>query len=232
MCVRRNCSLFGGNKVTNEKTYRLLLQVCMAACVLAMVASSGAAGGEYAGKAVVHSDSLAVHSRATEKSKVVKSLRKGDRVSVELEVETEEGSWCGVVEESKSALSGYVRCRDLERKPASRKWKSVGTTGGAEPAHEAAKSPQSGKIRRPVSDVTVKLYMTSWCPYCKKAREYLKTIGVNLIEYDIEADNGKREEMRAKGGTGGVPFIDIEGIIVRGYSEEGIRRAIERRRSL
>lgn len=36
--------------------------------------------------------------------------------------------------------------------------------------------------------VDVILYETSWCPYCKKARELLKEMGVSLIEYDIEKD--------------------------------------------
>jgi glutaredoxin len=55
-------------------------------------------------------------------------------------------------------------------------------------------------------------------------------MGVSLVEYDIERDPRKREEMITKSGSRGVPVLDIEGIIVRGYSEEEIRAAIERRR--
>jgi hypothetical protein len=34
------------------------------------------------------------------------------------------------------------------------------------------------------------------------------------------------------GGSSGVPLVDIEGIIIRGYNPDAFRGAIERRRSL
>ena len=78
-------------------------------------------------------------------------------------------------------------------------------------------------------DIQVIMYMTDWCGYCRKAREYLHSLGVNLIEYDIEKDEGRREEMRRLGGKG-VPFIDVEGILIRGYSPERIKEAIEKKK--
>jgi hypothetical protein len=49
----------------------------------------------------------------------------------------------------------------------------------------------------------------------------------------VDRDKGKREEMLQKsGGSRGVPLLDIEGIIIRGYSQNAIRDAIEKRRSL
>ena len=85
--------------------------------------------------------------------------------------------------------------------------------------------------RRPYRDIHVIMYMTSWCPYCSKARNDLRSLDVNLIEYDIEKDRSKREEMLSKSsGSRGVPVIDIEGIIIRGYNSDAIRGAIEERR--
>jgi glutaredoxin 3 len=56
---------------------------------------------------------------------------------------------------------------------------------------------------------------------------------VNLVEYNIEKDKAKREEMLQKsGGSRGVPLIDIEGIIIRGYNQSAMKEAIEKRRSL
>jgi len=55
-------------------------------------------------------------------------------------------------------------------------------------------------------------------------------MGVNLVEYDIEKDRKKGEEMMAKSGSRGVPVVDIEGIIIRGYSPDAMRDAIERKR--
>jgi glutaredoxin len=73
------------------------------------------------------------------------------------------------------------------------------------------------------------MYMTDWCPYCRKAREYLHSLKVNLVEYNVEKNPEKAAEFKAKGGTG-VPLIDIEGIIVRGFNAEAIKSAVDEKR--
>ena len=77
------------------------------------------------------------------------------------------------------------------------------------------------------------MYMTAWCPYCQKAREYIKSLNVRLIEYNIEKDASRKEEMlRKSGGSAGVPLIDVEGIIIKGYGPDSIKAAVEKRRSV
>ena len=84
--------------------------------------------------------------------------------------------------------------------------------------------------KRSYGAIDVILYQTSWCPYCTKAREFLINTGVSLTIYDIEKDTGKQKDMIAKSGSRGVPVVDIEGIIIRGYSPGQMRSAIERKR--
>jgi glutaredoxin len=94
--------------------------------------------------------------------------------------------------------------------------------------------PKSGitEEKRPYGSVKVIMYITSWCGYCRKAREYLQSLRVNLVEYDIEKDPSKGKEMLSKsGGSKGVPLIDVEGIIIHGYSQRAIKDAVEKRRS-
>jgi len=91
---------------------------------------------------------------------------------------------------------------------------------------------ESKKKKRPYTSINVIMYMTSWCGYCQKAREYLQSLGVDLVEYDIEKNPSMQKEMRSKsGGSKGVPLIDVEGIIIRGYSPSAIKDAVEKRRS-
>lgn len=81
------------------------------------------------------------------------------------------------------------------------------------------------------SDIQVVMYMTDWCPYCKKAGKYLKSLGVHLTEYNIEKDQSKKNEMKSlSGGSGMVPLIDIEGVIIRGYVPEEIKAAVEKKK--
>jgi glutaredoxin len=88
------------------------------------------------------------------------------------------------------------------------------------------------KSKRSYRDINVIMYMTSWCRYCRKAREYINSLGANLIEYDIDKDKNKEREMTEKSGSTGVPLIDVEGILIRGFSAEEIKEAVERKRSL
>ena len=81
------------------------------------------------------------------------------------------------------------------------------------------------------SDIRVVMYMTEWCPYCRKAGKYIRSLGVNLIEYDIEKNKSREKEMKAlNGGSGMVPLIYVEGIIIRGYVPEEIKAAVEKRK--
>jgi glutaredoxin len=81
------------------------------------------------------------------------------------------------------------------------------------------------------SDIKAVMYMTSWCPYCTKARKYLLGLRVDLTEYDIEKDDAKRAEMkRLSGGSTMVPLIDIEGIVIRGYVPDEMKDAVEKRK--
>jgi len=94
--------------------------------------------------------------------------------------------------------------------------------------------PKSGitEEKRPYTSINVIIYITSWCGYCRKAREYLQSLRVNLVEYDIEKNPSMEKEMLSKsGGAKGVPLIDVEGIIIRGYSPSAIKGAVERRRN-
>lgn len=68
--------------------------------------------------------------------------------------------------------------------------------------------------------MTVIIYSTPSCVYCKMAKEYFKDHGITYAEHDISADPDKRKEMVEKSGQLGVPVIDIDGQIMVGFDEE------------
>ena len=59
----------------------------------------------------------------------------------------------------------------------------------------------------------VEIYSTPTCGYCKMAKEYFTENKVEFTEYDVAADEEKRNEMVEKTGQMGVPVIVV--------SEEG-----------
>jgi len=103
--------------------------------------------------------------------------------------------------------------------------------GGANKRNSGKSAAREVNVTRSNRDIKVIMYVTDWCPYCKKATQYLNSLDVNLQTYDIEKDPEKHEEFLAKGNNKtGVPFIDIEGILMRGFSEKAIDAALEKRR--
>jgi glutaredoxin len=99
-------------------------------------------------------------------------------------------------------------------------------------ANAARPSARAQGEKRPVEDIKVIMYMTDWCPVCKEARVYLKALGVNLVEYNVDKDEQKKQEwIRKVGNKRGVPTLDIEGIILQGLYGEKILAAIEEKRA-
>lgn len=64
----------------------------------------------------------------------------------------------------------------------------------------------------------VELYVTSWCPYCKKAESFMKKHNIPYSRYDIERNATGRQKHSAAGG-GGVPVFKIGDKIIRGFNE-------------
>ena len=53
----------------------------------------------------------------------------------------------------------------------------------------------------------VTIYTTSWCPYCRAAKDLLTNKGVAFEEIDVERTPGARSEMVARSGRTSVPQI-------------------------
>ena len=69
----------------------------------------------------------------------------------------------------------------------------------------------------------VTVYSTPTCPWCTKAKEFLKENKVSFDDVDVSADHQKAKEMVEKSGQMGVPVIDINGTIIIGFDQERIR---------
>ncbi len=72
----------------------------------------------------------------------------------------------------------------------------------------------------------VKIYTTTWCVFCKAAKEFFKENKVPYTEVNVENDPKAAEEMIEKSGQMGVPVIDIGGKIIVGFDLEAIKKAL------
>ena len=74
--------------------------------------------------------------------------------------------------------------------------------------------------------MTVKVYSTPTCPYCKLTKEFLKEKGVAFMDIDVASDPAAANEMVKKSGQMGVPVIDIDGSIVVGWNKGALEEAL------
>ena len=72
----------------------------------------------------------------------------------------------------------------------------------------------------------VSLYWAVWCGYCTKARSHLDREGVDYEIRDVDIP-AIATELREKTGRGGVPVLDYDGRVLRGYRAESYDRAID-----
>ncbi|NVZ68935.1 glutaredoxin family protein [Pseudomonas costantinii] len=72
----------------------------------------------------------------------------------------------------------------------------------------------------------VVLYSTEWCGYCKQIRRFLDQKGIPYQAFDIEKDAQARKAYEALGG-GGIPFVDVNGTLIREFSADKIMAALQ-----
>ncbi len=67
---------------------------------------------------------------------------------------------------------------------------------------------------------TVEIYSKSWCPYCRMAKRLLEEKGQEFVEFDVELDAGKLDEMLERSqGRWTVPEIFIDGDLIGGFDD-------------
>lgn len=72
----------------------------------------------------------------------------------------------------------------------------------------------------------IKVYSTPTCPWCTKAKSYLKSKNVEFQEVNVASNLEGRAEMLEKSGQSGVPVLDICGNVILGFDKQGIDQAI------
>jgi len=77
--------------------------------------------------------------------------------------------------------------------------------------------------------MTVKIYTTPTCPWCKKTKEFLKLKKIAYTELDVTSNEKARDEMVKKSKQMGVPVLDIDGKIIVGFDQGAIEKALKKK---
>ena len=73
----------------------------------------------------------------------------------------------------------------------------------------------------------VKVYTTTTCPWCVKAKDFLNENNVKFEEINVSLNPEERNRMFEKSGQMGVPVIKIGSTIIVGFDREGIKKALK-----
>jgi glutaredoxin len=73
----------------------------------------------------------------------------------------------------------------------------------------------------------VEIYETSWCVYCKKAKNFFRSRGIDFETYDIEKDPQAARRMKSFTNRQAVPFVVINGQGISGYSAAAYEQALQ-----
>ena len=97
----------------------------------------------------------------------------------------------------------------------------------ANPNRRAGATPGgSGSAMDRFDQPTVLLYYADWCGYCKKARRHLdgKDVEYELLDVDRPAI---KEELVQKTGQRGIPVIEINGRVMKGYNAQRLDEMLD-----
>jgi glutaredoxin 3 len=76
-----------------------------------------------------------------------------------------------------------------------------------------------------MADVTI--YSTPTCPWCHKAKDFLKEKNIKFEDKDVSSDEEARNEMVHKSGQMGVPVLNIKGKVIVGFDQEAIKKELK-----
>lgn len=72
----------------------------------------------------------------------------------------------------------------------------------------------------------VKVYSTSTCPHCVRAKEFLADNRIEFENIDVGEDQEKAKEMVDVSGQMGVPVIVIDGEVIVGFDKAALKKKL------
>ncbi|MEJ5229648.1 MAG: glutaredoxin domain-containing protein [Pseudothermotoga sp.] len=72
----------------------------------------------------------------------------------------------------------------------------------------------------------ITVYTAPGCPYCVKAKNYFRQLGLRFTEVDVSRSQETAEKLVKKTGQTGVPVIEIGNQIVIGFDKNKIDKLL------
>lgn len=106
----------------------------------------------------------------------------------------------------------------------------IGSTAAEVRGEEPTQSPLQAAPAAPKVYPRIVLFSTSWCPHCKRAKEYFTSNNIPFINRDVEVDGEAMQLLTEKYKSQAVPVIVIgdDVVILRGFNEQKFEEAVKK----
>jgi len=127
----------------------------------------------------------------------------------------------------KNGIIRYIDVHDIDKQPSNDELFKIlreidPQAAGVEPKEEK----QVAAAGVPKGDIV--LYCTSWCPDCRRARNWLKAHNLEYVEVDIDTNPAGSEQVKIwNDGKRITPTFDFGGVIIPNYNEARLNQALE-----
>lgn len=123
----------------------------------------------------------------------------------------------------KQGIIQYVDVHNIDQQPDNEELFRV--LGKLEPQGASAQVSAPAPSPEPTADVV--MYCTSWCPACRRAREFLKQHGIAYVEIDIGKDRAAAARVRQwANGNETTPTFNVKGTIIVDFDRDKLERAL------
>ena len=92
---------------------------------------------------------------------------------------------------------------------------------------KAKKAAKAKKKAKAVKHATVVIFTSPTCTYCRLAKQFLDKHGIQYIEKDVSKNHNTAQELMNKSGQVGVPVVIIGDIVIVGYDEVAMKKALK-----
>ena len=75
-------------------------------------------------------------------------------------------------------------------------------------------------------DKKITVYSTPTCPFCIRAKQFLKDNKIQFEDIDVSENHEKAQEMMKKSGQMGVPVLEIGEKIIVGFDKDKIKESL------
>ncbi len=126
----------------------------------------------------------------------------------------------------KNGIVRYIDIHDIDKQPSNEELMKV--IREIDPLAVKLQSEEEAISVPSLPQGGIVLYCTSWCPDCRRARNWLKSNNLDFTEVDIDSNPTASEQVKKwNNGNRTTPTFDIGGVIIPNFNEQKIAAAVK-----